>query len=144
MNERQQLIKVMGDNRGASAVEFAIIAPLLLTFLFGIIAFGAYLAVVHGVQQLAAEAARSSVAGITNTERSSLAQNYVTANAGAYPLILPEHLSVSAAPSPSSENVFVVTLTYDASTMFIYSLPNFFPLPSSNIVRQAAIQRGGY
>jgi Flp pilus assembly protein TadG len=44
--------------RGASAVEFAIVFPLFLFALFGIVMYGAYLAVVHGVQQLAAEAAR--------------------------------------------------------------------------------------
>jgi hypothetical protein len=33
---------------------------------------------------------------------------------------------------------------YDASGMFIYSLPTFVPAPSSTIVRSAAIPRGGY
>jgi Flp pilus assembly protein TadG len=47
---------------GASA-EFALIMPVFLAMLFGIVVFGAYLGVVHDVQQLAAEAARSSVAG---------------------------------------------------------------------------------
>ncbi|MGY4226729.1 Flp pilus assembly protein TadG [Bradyrhizobium sp. USDA 4503] len=54
---------------GASAVEFALMLPLFLAFIFGIIVFGSYLAMVHGVQQLAAEAARSSIAGMTDTER---------------------------------------------------------------------------
>ena len=65
--------------RGASAVEFALITPLFLLMLFGIVIFGGYLTMVHGVQQLAAEAARSSVAGISDSERNTIATGYVSA-----------------------------------------------------------------
>ena len=86
--------------RGASAVEFAMLLPLFLVF--GIVVFGAYLTMVHGVQQLAAEAARSSVAGLSETERVSLAENYVTTNAASYPLLEADRLTVSAATSGSA------------------------------------------
>ena len=128
---------------GSSAVEFAMLLPVFLTIVFGIVVFGSYLAVVHGVQQLAAEAARSSVAGMTETERSSLASTYVTNNAGTYPLILPAKLTTVAATSSSNANVFVVTVNYDASTMFIYSLP-FVPKPATLITRSASIPYGGF
>jgi Flp pilus assembly protein TadG len=130
-----------GCRRGASAVEFAMLLPLFLVLVFGIVVFGAYLTMVHGVQQLAAEAARSSVAGLSETERVSLAENYVSANAGSYPLLQPDRISVSAATSGS--DVFVVTVNYDASGSFIYALP-FVPAPSSIIVRSAAIPFGGF
>ncbi len=129
---------------GASAVEFAMVVPSLLLMVFGIVMFGSYLAVVHGVQQLAAEAARSSVAGLSETERSSLANAYVTGNVNSYPLITASRVTVNAATSPSDSNVFLVTVNYDASNMFIYSLPSFVPAPPSTIVRTAAIPRGGY
>jgi Flp pilus assembly protein TadG len=126
---------------GASAVEFAILLPLFLVLVFGIVVFGAYFTMVHGVQQLAAEAARSSVAGLSETERVNLAENYVTANAESYPLLQSSHLTVSAATSGS--DVFVVTVNYDASDSFIYTLP-FVPSPPTTIVRSAAIPFGGY
>jgi Flp pilus assembly protein TadG len=119
------------------------VLPIFLTIVFGIVVFGSYLAVVHGVQQLAAEAARSSIAGMTEAQRSSLASTYVTANAGTYPLIDPTKLSVTAATSPANANVFVVTVNYDASTMFIYSLP-FVPMPPKQLARSAAIPYGGF
>ncbi|KWV47159.1 pilus assembly protein TadE [Bradyrhizobium macuxiense] len=128
---------------GASAVEFALLLPLFLAFIFGIVVFGSYLAMVHGVQQLAAEAARSSIAGMTDSERNSLATNYVAANASTYPLLVPGNLSVSAASSPSNANVYVVTVNYNAAGNFIYKLP-FVPAPSATIVRSAAIQYGGF
>lgn len=117
--------------------------PVFLSIVFGIVVFGSYFAVVHGVQQLAAEAARSSVAGLTETERGSIASTYVTANAGTYPLIIASKLSVNAATSSSNANVFVVTVNYDASSMFIYSLP-FVPMPPSLVTRSAAIPYGGF
>ena len=132
------------DQRAVAAVEFALVLPFFIALVFGIIIFGSYLAVVHGVQQLAAEAARSSVAGLTDSERASLAQSYVTANLSYYPLISPSQLSVSTAAPPGDPNVFVVTVTYDNSDALIYQLPQFVPTPSPMIVELAAIPRGGF
>ncbi len=110
--------------------------------MLGIIIFGAYLAVVNGVQQLAAEAARTSVAGLSDTERSSLASGYVSINVNSYPLLTANHLSVNAVASGADANVFVVTVNYDASDLFIFSLPHFVPMPPATIVRSAAIPHG--
>jgi Flp pilus assembly protein TadG len=129
--------------RGATAVEFAMLLPVFLTLVFGIVVFGSYLTMVHGVQQLAAEAARSSIAGVTDSERSSIATSYVAANVGTYPLIVAGNITVNAATSGSNPNVFVVSVSYNASGMFIYSLP-FVPAPPSTIVRSAAIPYGGF
>lgn len=145
MKQARKLLKRFHAARdGAIAVEFAMVFPLFLLIVFGIVVFGSYLSVMHGVQQLAAEAARSSVAGLSESERSALANAYVTGNVNSYPLIEASQLTVNAATSVSDANVFVVTVNYDASKMFIYSLPSFVPAPSSTIVRSAAIPRGGY
>lgn len=130
--------------KAASAVEFALVMPLFLVLAFGIVVFGSYLAAVHGVQQLAAEAARVSVAGLDDGERRTLALDYIAANAGAYPMIAPAQLAVGAATSTEAGRVFEVTVDYDASGMFIFALPRFVPLPPSRIVRRAAIPFGGY
>ncbi len=119
------------------------VLPIFLTIVFGIVVFGSYLAVIHGVQQLAAEAARSSIAGMSETERGSIAATFVTANAGTYPMIDSTKLAVSAATSPTNTNVFVVTVNYDASNLFIYTLP-VVPLPPKHIIRSAMIPYGGF
>jgi Flp pilus assembly protein TadG len=137
------MIGFLRCRRGASAVEFAMVLPIFFTIVFGIIVFGTYLAVVHGVQQLAAEAARSSIAGMSETERGSLATQYVNANAGSYPMIDAKRLTISAGASPANTKVFVVTLSYDASNSFIYSLP-LVPMPPSKIARSVAIPYGGF
>lgn len=137
------MIRFLLCRRGATAVEFAMLLPIFLALVFGIVVYGSYLAVVHGVQQLAAEAARSSVAGLSDGERSNLATSYVVANVGTYPLIAANNVSVNAATSITDPNVFVVSVSYDASGMFIYALP-FVPSPPSTIVRSAAIPFGGF
>ena len=135
--------KLMRCRRGSSAVEFAMVLPIFLTIVFGIVVFGSYLSIIHGVQQLAAEAARSSIGGMSETERGNIAKTFVTANANTYPMIESAKLAVTAATSPTNTNVFVVTVNYDASNLFIYTLP-FVPLPPKNIIRSAVIPYGGF
>jgi Flp pilus assembly protein TadG len=137
------MIKLIACRRGASAVEFAMLLPVFLTLVFGIVVYGSYFTVIHGLQQLAAEAARASISGMSESQRSSIASSYVTANVGTYPLIIPGYLTVIAATSATNANIFVVTVNYNASQMFIYSLP-FVPLPPSAMVQSAAIPYGGF
>jgi Flp pilus assembly protein TadG len=66
-------VRLIACRKATAAVEFAIIFPIFLMLLFGIISFGAYLAVVHGIQQLAAEATRAAIAGLSDSERVTLA-----------------------------------------------------------------------
>lgn len=129
---------------GTSAVEFALVVPIFLTVLFGIITYGAYLGVLHGVQQLTAEAARASIAGLSDDERLSLAQANIAANVSSYPMLSANRLTVQSAATDSTTNTFTVTLRYDASNMFIFNLPNLVPAPNPVVLRSAAIQRGGY
>jgi len=133
-----------GCQSGASAVEFALVLPLLFFLFCGILVFGSYLSLVHSVQQLAAEAARASVAGMSNTERATLAMSYLGRAIDQYPMVEQKYLTARAAPESGNENIFTVTVTYDAghSAAFIFS--GLIPLPSRTITRSAAIQRGGY
>ncbi|WP_234684790.1 TadE/TadG family type IV pilus assembly protein [Bradyrhizobium monzae] len=131
------------NESGATAVEFAIMLPIFLALIFGIVVFGSYFAMIHGVQQLAAEAARTSVAGLSDTERNSLATSYVVASVADYPLLDATKVNVVAAPSGSDPNVYVVTVNYDASSSFIFALP-FVPALPPSISRSAVIPYGGF
>lgn len=64
-----------------SAVEFALLSPLYFLLMFGMAAYGIYFGAGHSVQQLAADAARVAVAGLTSQERQTLATDYVARNA---------------------------------------------------------------
>lgn len=132
------------DRRGVSAVEFALIAPLFLLLTFGILAFSTVLGTYAGLQQIAAEAARASVAGLSDSERAALATQFVQANAGAYPFIDPARLTVSTGPADPAGQSYRVALRYDMSNSFVFRFGEMLPLPSPIIVRTAAVQRGGF
>lgn len=59
-------------------------------------------------------------------------------------MISPTRLSVDSVVTDPATSTFSITLRYNAANSFIFTLPGYIPLPSSTIVRSAAIQRGGY
>lgn len=101
------------DDRGAVAVEFVLIAPLLISLVFGIISFGYFFGVAHGVQQLAAEAARASVQEFTDSARTARAIAVYQAAVGNYPLLRPEAISHAISATGGRSGAITVELTYD-------------------------------
>lgn len=131
------------DTRGTTAVEFALVAPIFLALLLGIIGFGQIISVHHGLQQLAAEAARASIAGLSDAERDALARQFVAANAGAYVSLDAARIQVSTTATAPPQSATEVTLSYDLGDALIYRLAPAM-LPDPTVRRSAAIQRGGY
>lgn len=136
--------RMLSDDSGAIAVEFALVAPVLLMALLGILSYGMYFGVANSVQQLAANAARASVSGLNDDERAAIARQHVAVEAPAYVLLDASRASVRAAPSSSDPAMFQVAVSYDASRMAIWAFSGIIPLPSKTITRTAVIQRGGY
>lgn len=132
------------DRSGVAAIEFAIVGPLFFIVLLGVLIFAIYFGKVHSVQQLAAEAARATVQGITESERAELARNHVKSIVGTYPLIDPNYLTVSAAAAPGDANLFNVSISYDASRSIVFAFEGLIPMPPRTIARSAVVRRGGY
>lgn len=130
--------------KGANAVEFAIICPLFFMLMAGILVYGLYFGTAHAVQQLAADAARASIAGLSDAERVRIAEAHVQTSIDGYPFISPDRLTVTAHRSPNDNDLFVVNLVYDASELPVFGLDSLIPVPSSTIQRSSAIRRGGY
>lgn len=139
---RTALSNALGDRRGASAIEFAIVFPFFLALTAGMIAYGIYFGAAHSAAQLAADAARVSIAGLDDQERNALAQQHVARSTAVYPFLRPEFVTATAATSADAE--FRVTVRYDARALPIWRFASFLPLPSRIIERSAAIRRGGY
>jgi Flp pilus assembly protein TadG len=129
------------DRRGSTAIEFAVISPVLILMLLGILVYGGYFMLSHSLQQMANDAARASVAGLTDTERSTLAQTAVTNDVQTYSYLSPRLLSVNYA---DQNQVLTVTLTYNASGSPFWALNGLVPMPSPTLVRSASVQIGGY
>lgn len=78
------LAKFKRNSRGTAAIEFAILTPVFLLMLFGMIAYAIYFGAAHSVQQLAADAARTSIAGLSGAERNTLVKAFILNNAEGY------------------------------------------------------------
>ncbi|MDX2259149.1 MAG: TadE/TadG family type IV pilus assembly protein [Hyphomicrobiaceae bacterium] len=134
----------MGHRSGAAAVEFAVVAPVFLLMLIAMLAYGIYLGAAHGTAQLAADAARAAVAGLSDAERVTIAEDHIRRNAGSYPLLDASRVSVVAGPLPGDVTQFRVAVRFDATNLPIWGFANLIPLPESTIERVATIKRGGY
>lgn len=131
------------NKNGTAAIEFAILAPVFLLILMGMIAFGLYLGVANAVQQLAADATRTALAGIDPSERQTLATSYIQKNAAKYSLIDPAKMQVNVDNAQSDTNQFTVTIRYNAQNLPIWNLMTGLPLPDTTITRASTIRLGG-
>jgi Flp pilus assembly protein TadG len=127
---------------GASAVEFAIIAPLLILFMMSIVYFGLYISASHSVQQLAADGARASVAGLGDPERRTLTIDYVNGAAPDYFLLDPDQINVGVVSDGS--DAVTVTVTYDASDLLSWFPVSFKPVINPVITKSAVVRVGGF
>lgn len=140
---KSPLARFGSDERGSSAVEFALLSPVFLLLLCGMMAYGIYFGAAHSVQQLAADAARTAVAGLTRTERDMLVTAFIANNADAYPLLARQALSYAVGDKANDPTQYMVTLSYDASTLPIWNFYPPLPLPSPIIRFSSTIRRGG-
>ena len=132
------------NQRATTAVEFAFVAPVLLLLLVGIMGYGYVFGIYHSIQQIAAEAARSSVSGLSDTERSQIARDFVAAHAGSYAFIDPGKVRVRTGQTGPQLQSFEVAVAYDMSGSVYDSLSRMVSLPQPMIERRAIVQRGGY
>lgn len=134
--------KLFREKGGASAIEFAIVAPVFILIVLTLVAFGIYLSVASSIQQIAADAARTAIAGLNASERNVLARNFIAQSTLTYYLIDPTKLVVSVTDDQLNEQQFTVRLEYDASDLPIWSLYSF-ALPDKTIKRFTTIRIGG-
>ena len=129
------------SSAGAVAVEFAIIGPILILLLLGIMIYGGYFLMAHSVQQLANDAARAALGGLSDAERQQLAANCLANELPTYGFLSPKLVQLGYA---DQSQVMTVNIAYDASGSPIWALNGIIPMPSSSIVRSASVQVGGF
>lgn len=130
-----------GRESGAAAVEFAFLAPVLILMLMGIMGYGGYFWMSHSVQQLANEAARAAIPGMTASERLDLARASVAQGVGDYAQLTPAKVSTQVI---DQDGRMTVRVSYDAAESFAFAVRGVTPMPPDQIQRQASVQLGGY
>lgn len=140
MRRRGLLSRVMHDRRGVAAIEFAIVAPLLIMMMFGMIMYGSWFWMAHSVQSMASEGARAAIAGLDPAEREQLARAFVGLQVGDLGL----DSAKAAVEVESTPNVIRVNIAYDASDHPLMALSGLIPSPPKVIRRTAVVRLGGY
>lgn len=134
-----------GCERGLAALEFAMIAPILLALVFGIVTYGLYFTIMLGVHHAAAEGARAAMAGLSSGERATLAQARVQSVIAAYaPLIPSQSPALAVTAAPDSSGVFKVSVTYNMSNSGLLTYGAFLPMPSAIVAASVTVSNGSY
>ncbi|OHD06703.1 TadE/TadG family type IV pilus assembly protein [Sphingopyxis sp. RIFCSPHIGHO2_12_FULL_65_19] len=115
--------------RGAAIVEMALVLPLLLALLMGILTYGQYFMLAHNVQQAANDGARASIIGLDAADRRAVAGRAVARSLQA---IDGAH---SIAVSETAEAITVAVAFTVPQDSFLRS--GFVPSPS-NVIRAEA------
>lgn len=126
---------------GAAAVEFALVAPLFLALLGGVVAYGGYMWTAHTVQQVANNAARAAVAGLTDSERRAFAEDCVEDDVAALAGFMTDHITVA---TERRGRAFTVTIDYDGSSNPFLAFAGLIPTPEPRITRRASALVGGF
>lgn len=128
------------DRSGSIAVEFALIAPILLFMMIGMIVYGGWFWLAHSVQSLAYESARASLGGLDTAERRQLALDFVAARSNQMGV----PISASDVTVQSDAQVVAVKIDYDISNHPVMVLKNLTVPPPQTIEREAVVRLGGY
>jgi Flp pilus assembly protein TadG len=138
---RREAPSPLGREAGTAAVEFAILAPLLVLLLCGIVVYGGYFMLSHSLQQLANDAARAALAGLSDTERRQLATTCLSNELPTYGFLDPKLVQLAYA---DQSQVMTVNIAYDATNSPFWALDGVIPMPPASIVRSASVQIGGF
>lgn len=139
--QRRQLALGWRDASGAVAVEFAFVGPILVLMLCGIMSYGGYFWISHAVQQVANDAARVALAGVTMSERETLAREVLADEIDDYAYLDP---AKAVAKVVGGEHVVTVEIIYDASTSGFWAMRGIVPMPNAAVKRTATVRLGGY
>ncbi|WP_411817113.1 TadE/TadG family type IV pilus assembly protein [Hyphococcus sp. DH-69] len=136
--------RMMKSRSGSAAVEFAIVAPVFLMMILGMLGGGIYLGAVHSVRQLTSDVARATIAGADEGERIFIAKHYVKTNAHSYAFLRQDKLYISVEDSDIVANQFDVEIIFYADELPIWNIAGFFPFPNREIKGRTSIRNGGF
>lgn len=128
-------------NRGAAAVEFAVVAPLFFLLLFGMIEFGRCVMVQQMITNASREGARRAVLdGVTTQEVTDIVDDYLSSGAIA-------GATITVQPSPPSDANFGEPVS--VTVQIPYAQVSWLPAPkylgnttmsATSVMRRESVQ----
>jgi Flp pilus assembly protein TadG len=132
---------LIGDRTGAAAVEFALVGPMLIFLMIGMVVYGSWFWLAQGVQTLASESARAALSGLDMAESHNLARAHVTNHAGRLMGVDPADVVVVVF---TEADAIRVSVSYDASGHPLLAMAGLVPAPPSTIERSGVVRTGGW
>ncbi|WP_271145541.1 TadE/TadG family type IV pilus assembly protein [Brevundimonas sp. NIBR10] len=130
-----------GPREGSAAIEFALVAPMLVLLLAGMVVYGGWFWLAQSVQSLATESARAALGGMDDAERRDLAAAFVAREATTGSGLDPALVTTTVT---SDAEAVRVSVAYDAQAHPILQLAGPLPKPPTLIERTAVVRIGGY
>lgn len=128
--------RLSADRSGAALVEFALLSPILIVLLLGMLGYGQYFLTAHTLQQLANDGARAAIVGQTATERETLARASVTQGLARAAVAKPVEVTTRF-----EEDAGRVTVTLAIDTRALSLLRSgMVPMPDPVIERRAVAE----
>lgn len=125
------LVRALRDERGAAMLEFAIVAPLLVTLVFGTVDVGRYFFLYHAVLNAARDGARlAAVTPMATAAEQSAAAAQVAA---AVRTRIPDSRAATAAVTvalqgaPPAQSVRVSVTAYPFARVVPFAVPTALP-----------------
>lgn len=139
------LRRLGNSETGTAAIEFAIVAPVLLMLVFAAIFYSIYFTAYLGVRQAAIEGARAAVAGMSTAERSQLAIARATTIMNGYGSLMGASSTATITAAPGTDTgTLKISVSYDITTSPIMGYGAFLPMPSSKIQSDVIVANGSY
>jgi len=136
--------RLLTCERGIAALEFVVLAPVLLLLVFSVIIYSIYFTALLGVRQAAAEGARAAVAGLSTAERTSLATTRARQVVDTYGTMLGGGATPVITTTAQGTGGFSVRVSYNMSGSPIMRFGSFIPLPSPNVEATVTVTNGSY
>lgn len=132
MRDRKATWRSQSD-RGAAAVEFALILPVLILLIFGIIQYGSYFFAAQNGSSVLRELARKVAVGdcVTQTQMDSYVANRLSAFATTTPVVTRTYSpDLGGPPNQAVGDKIILTIQFDS---FDLNFP-FIPVPGDGTV----------
>jgi Flp pilus assembly protein TadG len=128
--------RLTDDGHGAVLVEAAIVLPIVIALLLGIVTYAAWFMAAHSLQEAANDAARAALAGVDGEERQQLVDESIAKSVVNTGTLNSDFVTVTTA---QDDAYYSVSLRYEAgqSALFSHAL---IPLPADTILRTAVVQ----
>lgn len=130
---RPVILTFLRNRRGGAAVEFAILAPVLLALVAAGVFYSRWFTVASQTQNLASDGARAAVAGLDDNERQSIVSGLMAGAAVRVPM---EKGATRTWRAWRDGDLYAVSVT---TTLPDYDLSRVIPMPNRAVTRQAVV-----